>query len=254
MTQTKLPFGVIVQPFVDNVDGEFEMPVVETEAEGPLRCSACGAYINLGMTFTDNGSVLNCNLCGEATKIQVNQYKSPDSQEMSYGSYEFRVGGQYIYKSPRSPTFTFIIDVSHESLSSGLFEQVIELIQVTLDSMPNSQNTHISIITVDTQVHLYQVSNDINKEPSILTMCEQDYSFLPYPSENFMLNLVDDREKIDRLLESLVRIHVKENDKGKAPGLCLTGAMQVAMELMLESGGRMLTFYSRLDNFGPGAH
>jgi len=67
-----------------------------------------------------------------------------------------------------------------------------------------------------------------------------------------MLNLQSDREKINFLLERLTEIHKFEEAKLKIAALNLTSAFSIAYELLENSGGRILAFYSRIENCGPG--
>lgn len=66
-----------------------------------------------------------------------------------------------------------------------------------------------------------------------------------------MLNLESDREKIDILLSSLPQIHTSEDAKMKPAVLNLGCAYQMTLELLDKSGGRVLTFSSRIENIGP---
>jgi hypothetical protein len=74
--------------------------------------------------------------------------------------YEFEVGGRYIYHTMRQPTFVFLIDSTTESFSTGLFSSAINAIKASLDSMPNAENTNISILTVDCTVQCYYMATE----------------------------------------------------------------------------------------------
>lgn len=72
------------------------------------------------------------------------------------------------------------------------------------------------------------------------------------PNAKLMLNLASDREKINVLLERLHEIHTIEEARHKIAALNLSSAFAVAYELLEKNGGRVLTFYSRIENCGPG--
>lgn len=50
-----------------------------------------------------------------------------------YGAYEFKAPSTYGVRKPLMPTYVFAIDVSHLALNTGLFQQVIQSIKMTLD-------------------------------------------------------------------------------------------------------------------------
>jgi hypothetical protein len=84
--------------------------------------------------------------------------------------------------------------------------------------------------------------------------CELDEPFIPVPFSEIMLNLESDRTKIDILLEKLSEIHYEEEAKQKPAMLNLSAAFMSALELLSDTGGRVLAFTSRLDNCGPGVN
>jgi protein transport protein SEC24 len=117
--------------------------------------------VNPGFNFIEGGAQLVCNLCGQInpTAGSVYSYNTDKSSlpELHSGSYEFTVGGRYVYHPMRSPTYVFVIDSTIEAQSSGLFTSVLNSITSALDSIPNPVGTKIGIITVDTSVHCYNV-------------------------------------------------------------------------------------------------
>jgi hypothetical protein len=48
---------------------------------------------------------------------------------------------------------------------------------------------------------------DPNGEPTILWVGDVQDPFVPFPSEKLMLNLLNDREKIDIFLDKLLNFH-----------------------------------------------
>jgi hypothetical protein len=169
-----------------------------------------------------------------------------------YGAYEFEVCGKYIYYDVKNPIYVFILDVSAEAHSNKLFNQTLQLITNSLDSIPNPENTQICILTVDEYVQCYTVPDDLSRGPIVHQICDIHDPFLPVPVSHLMLNLESDREKINFLVERLGEIHKFEEAKLKIAALNLTSAFSIAYELLEDSGGRILTFYSRIENCGPG--
>ncbi len=92
----------------------------------------------------------------------------------------------------------------------------------------------------------------MEKGPIIYQVADKTDPFLPVPFEKLVLNLTQDREKIDFLLTKLLEIHTEENSKFKAPAFNLSSAFTIAYELLEKTGGRILAYYSRIENIGPG--
>jgi len=67
----------------------------------------------------------------------------------------------------KNPTYVFILDISAEAHSNKLFNQTLQLITNSLDSIPNPENTQICIITVDEYVQCYTVPNDLSRGPIV---------------------------------------------------------------------------------------
>lgn len=84
---------------------------------------------------------------------------------------------------------------------------------MTLDYFPNPENTTICFMTFDVNIHFYNMNTDPNGEPTILWVGDIIDPFIPLPKEKLMLNLVNDREKIDIFLDKLLNFHTIENKK-----------------------------------------
>ena len=255
---SKIPMGLIVQPLADIGEGEVELPTAEWATEGPVRWTICGGYVNPGTMFLENGTKAKCNFCGSIFPVSDTKYSFVTDKstipELYYGSYEFNVCGKYCYYDAVNPIYVFIIDVSNETSANSLFANTISIIQSTLDSMPNPLNTQICILWVDDHVHCYNVPKDLEREPIEYQIWDIHDPFLPIPISQLLLNLESDRERIDLLLEKLPEIHTIEEAKFKPASLNLTSAYMIAYEILEKTGGRIMTFYSRLDNVGPGVN
>ena len=60
-----IPFAILIQPMADICDGEEEIPICTSDAEGPFRCKGCGTYINPGFFYENGAQTLVCNICGK---------------------------------------------------------------------------------------------------------------------------------------------------------------------------------------------
>ena len=225
-----MPFGFLVQPFAEE-----EIPCVDYGEDGPFRCQRCKAYVNPNMVFKDGGMTAECNFCTFVNDVPVN-YQSALNEcgqrrdkeqrsELQLGAYEFKAPQSYCARKPLMPTYVFVIDVSQFSLPIGFFQQVVQSIKMSLDYLANPEHTQLCIITYDTNIHFYHLSQDVNGEPNILWVSDVQDPFVPLPKDKLMLNLANDRERIDIFLDKLLLIH---NTQDKPAFICTGAAIQAA--------------------------
>lgn len=106
-------------------------------------------------------------------------------------------------------------------------------------------------MTVDEYAQCYTIPEDLERGPIIHQICDTCDAFLPVPISEIMFNVASDREKIDLLLQKLPEMHTQEEAKSKTPFLNLSIGFALAYEILENSGGRILAFYSRIENIGP---
>lgn len=68
LTQTNIPFGLVISPMARIVKGEFEPPIVDMGEIGPVRCVRCKAYMCPFMQFIDAGRRFQCMFCKATTE------------------------------------------------------------------------------------------------------------------------------------------------------------------------------------------
>lgn len=85
--------------------------------------------------------------------------------------------------------------------------------------MPNPENTHIAVITIDNNVNCFEVKDN---RISIYTITDDKECFVPVPPSKLMLNLGSQRDKIDRLLDNLQEYHNEASSKVLDPLFCLS--------------------------------
>lgn len=107
---------------------------------------------------------------------------------------------------------------------------------MTLDYIPNAENTSICLITYDANIHFYNMNSDPNGEPTILWVGDVIDPFIPLPKEKLILKLVEDREKIDIFLDKLLNYHTMENKKSQPPVTCTGAAISAAKQLLQDEG------------------
>jgi hypothetical protein len=68
-------------------------------------------------------------------------------------------------------------------------------------------------VTFDQSMQFYHLPIDPNAEPSVFWVSDVDDPFVPFPREGLMVNVKDDRERIDAFLEKLVALYYTEARK-----------------------------------------
>lgn len=88
-----------------------------------------------------------------------------------------------------SPAYIFLIDVSLSSYQTGYLACVLEIIKDLMvnPKFENPDRTKVAIITYDTSVHYYRISEDIS-QPLMLCVSSQEM-FLPAPVK--FLNVIN---------------------------------------------------------------
>jgi hypothetical protein len=68
-----------------------------------------------------------------------------------------------------------------------------------------------------------------------------------------MLNLKDDKERIDLFLDKLISLYYVEQRKNQPVETCLGPAMKAGLELLKDSGGKVISFSSHISQSGAGS-
>ncbi|KAI6243881.1 hypothetical protein M3Y99_00054500 [Aphelenchoides fujianensis] len=123
-----------ITPFAELNPREFPPPVIDLGEMGPVRCQRCKAYISPFMEFLDGGRKFRCPFCQTNTTIEDVYFAHLDHNgrrtdiqnrpELYLGSYEL-VGTKHYCKNnvpPKEPAFVFLLDVSYNSVRSGLLD------------------------------------------------------------------------------------------------------------------------------------
>lgn len=94
---TKIPLGLIIQPFATSPQNE--VPLVDFGTFGPLRCNRCRAYVNPHVQFIKGGRYYVCNLCDMSNEVPDEYYANLDMSgkridfdlrpELKYGTVDF---------------------------------------------------------------------------------------------------------------------------------------------------------------------
>mmetsp|Transcript_19420 Transcript_19420/g.29838 ORF Transcript_19420/g.29838 Transcript_19420/m.29838 type:complete len:271 (+) Transcript_19420:785-1597(+) len=234
----------------------------------PLRCSKCLAYINLHSRFTDGGTKVACNLCGNVSlvppelqgPINIDNGSRQDTDlnpQYSSGTFEFKLWDSTCfpeeYKSSVSqPHFVFCIDIGPQAIMNGFFYTTITTIKSCLDYFPYPASTNLTLMTYDSALQFYVMPQDETKEPSIFIVTDVEDPFVPYPLEKLMLNVELDRERISALLDKLIEMYYTESRKIMQIQTCQGAAIHAATQMLQETGGRVVSFMTTPCSAGAG--
>ena len=249
---TKMPFGLVCQPMAET---GVELPVVNFGTVGVVRCKDCRTYINPFAAFTNGGSHWRCNICGVVNEVP-SAYFSPldasgrrldalDRPELSQCSFEVVAPAEYLMRSPMPPTIVFLVDVSQAALQSGMLGVVAGAIKSTLDYLPGGKRTKIGFLTFDQTIHFYSLRPTGGVHMMVLP--DLDDPFLPAPND-LLVDLDTCRPQVEQLLDALPTMHARN----ASPESALGQAMEAALMLMNDVGGKLLTFLALLPSVGPG--
>jgi len=142
----------------------------------------------------------------------------------------------------------FAIDVSFQSIQSGMVATAARTILSTLDSIPNYDNrTKIGFITYDSTLHFYNLNSNLT-EPQMLVVSDLDDIFIPAP-DDLLVNLTESRSVIESFLNKLGNLHKTTQNVSSA----LPAALSAANKILAPIGGMIAIFQSNIPNCGKNA-
>ncbi|EDV22255.1 uncharacterized protein TRIADDRAFT_29202 [Trichoplax adhaerens] len=194
MKDTKLPLSVCIQP-LNKIPPQDQLPIVNTLPHGPVRCNRCRAYMNPFMYFINNGQRFLCNLCNGHTDVPQEYFCNVDHRgiradkdmrpELNFPSYEFIVNQDYCRnnKFPETPAYVFVIDVSYNSIQSGMVNLLCRSLLPLLDNLPrvdgaDDSDIRVGIITYDKSIQFYNLKDSL-VTPQMLVVADTEDVFIP---------------------------------------------------------------------------
>ncbi|XP_061398381.1 protein transport protein Sec24C isoform X2 [Musca vetustissima] len=256
---TALPFSLIVSPYARIAEGEYEPPIVNFGELGPIRCNRCKAYMSPNMQFVDAGRRFQCLMCKGSTEVpteyfqhldhtgqRVDKYERP---ELVLGTYEFLATKDYCRNNtpPEIPAFIFVIDVSYNTIKSGLVHLLCSQIKNILKHLPVDQGQdkskmRVGFITYNSTVHFYNIKSSL-AQPQMMVVGDVHDMFMPL-LDGFLCNPEESEAVIDALMEQIPKMFVDT----KETETILYPAIQAGLEALKASNcaGKLLVFNSTL--------
>ncbi|KAF9158383.1 COPII coat Sec23p-Sfb3p heterodimer component [Actinomortierella ambigua] len=261
LSTSQLPMGLIIQPLAQLRPDEAPIETVDFGEAGPARCRRCKAYINPYMIFTDGGRRFVCNMCLFENEIDPNYFCNLDMNgrrcdldqrpELRNGTIEFAVPKEYWSKTPMAAAYVFAIDVSWNSIQSGMLSQTVQGIKEAIwDENGQSRlapGVQIGILTYDKNVHFYNLSASL-EQAQMMVVPDVNDVFVPL-SDGFLVNPETSQQVVGSLLDTLPQLFAE--NKTTEP---VIGAVVQAVRMALENrGGKLILFQTALPTYGPGA-
>ncbi|KAI8911354.1 Sec23/Sec24 trunk domain-containing protein [Powellomyces hirtus] len=255
---TSIPLGLIVQPLAELAPDEEPIELVDFGEKGPVRCTRCKAYVNPYFLWTDGGRKFVCNLCSIENEVPPEYFMNLDMSgrrmdlmrrpELRKGTIDFAAPKGYCQRDPKPASYVIAIDVTWNSIQSGLLKQVVEGIRELLYTGPKSipAGTKIGFITFDKAVHFYNLSPGLD-QPQMLIVSDIGDMFVPL-NAGFLVDPHESRAVIENLLDTLTTIF--EGNRTHEPAL--GAAVQAAHAALKGTGGKISVFHTMLPTFGPG--
>ncbi|VDO03169.1 unnamed protein product [Rodentolepis nana] len=246
-SKCRLPFGLLAHPFRDVKD----LPVIQTTTI--VRCRSCRLYINPFVKFIDNGRRWRCPVCMLSNSVPDDFFYDPTTKtygdparrpEIRNATLEFIAPSDYMVRPPQAATYLFCLEVSRIAVTSGYLELVCNMIADNLEKIPGDSRRQIAILTYDSGVQFYVFKGKKMK----MVIC-QDLSEVFLPDLDGMVNRISDcAESIIELLRQIPEQFANTQDTSN----CLGFALQTALKLIGNTGGRLSVFNVSIPNVGPG--
>jgi protein transport protein SEC24 len=221
------------------------------------------------MVFIDSGKRFQCPFCEDITPVPQEYFNHLDHMgrrvdtyeraELCCGSYEFVATKDYCREQtlPMPPAFIFMIDVSVNSVRSGLLHVLCPYIKnVILPNLPkDSHNStelspiRVGFVTYDKDLHFYNLKSSL-LSPQMMIVSDVDEVFVPI-LDGFLVNVHESRAVIDSLLDTLPSMF-QEN---KETDLLLGPVIEAGVEALraAKCAGKLFIFHTNLPNaLAPG--
>ena len=268
LIETNLLFGICVQPFAEIPDYEEVIPKVQT-GDNIFRCKQCKSYINnkYNISYSNqNKQIAICNLCHYENELDINnkgiksEYLSSDYSncpELTKPTVDFIAPASFKSSKAFVPHYLFMIDISEYSYQLGLPAYIINSIQTNLELIHNAENSYVGFSLYDHKnIYFFYVEKE---DVRLTIMGDIIDPFCPISLKKLYLKVVEDKEKIEKLIEKL-NFFIEEKNKNiseskvKRQTSTITGAaIKAGVESLLENGGRVMVFTPNPCNHGYGA-
>jgi len=278
-TSSRIPLGIVVQPFAEGISVPLiaAAPLPEGEGEGsdPLvRCNRCRAYVNVFCRFGRGGRSWECNICGMENEVPSWYFCHLDASgrrtdrairpELCHGSVDWVLPNQAaaasLYhhqlagstqktRAPAQPNLLFLVDCSRAAVQCGAFQAALQAIGEQLQGSASSLHYYgkMALLLFDRSVSLFDLRPS---EPQLLVMGDVVDPFLPLHGDGLFCDFRREgvQQKVLTLLGRLPQLFAET----RTVDSCLGAALSLALQALSSTGGRIVLFQSSLCSVGPG--
>lgn len=260
LKNSHIPLALTISPFAKLQPEESPPPIVDLGELGPVRCKRCKAYMNPYMLFIDGGRRFQCVFCGAATDVP-NEYFAHldhtgrrtdcyDRPELCLGSYEMVATKDYCKNSvlPKAPAFIFMIDVSYNSVKSGLVhlicERLKEEILINLPKEVGAEESEIRVgfVTYAKEIHFYNVKGSL-AQPQMLVVSDLEDVFVPL-LDGFLVTLAESEAVIDSLLSQIPQMFAESRETEIVLGPVIQAGLDALKSA--DRAGKLYIFHTSL--------
>ncbi len=249
LNKIRLPLGILIHPFKDLES----LKVVQSSII--VRCRNCRSYINPFVHFIDN-TKWRCNLCYSINDLPdeflfdpvTRSYGDPSKRpEINSSTIEFIAPAEYTLRPPPPAMYLYLLDVSHNAITTGYLQSFCETMLENLDKIPGDSRTQIGFITYNSSLHFYNLCDSLS-QPRMMIYPDLEDLTLPLP-DNLMINLSENKESVLLFLQTLPSLFADTYETDSALGTALNAGFQ----LLKQTGGRLTIMQTCLPNIGVGS-
>ncbi|XP_014215560.1 protein transport protein Sec24C-like [Copidosoma floridanum] len=257
--QTQIPFALILSPMAQVEEGEYEPPIVDMGELGPVRCNRCKAYMSPFMQFIDAGRRFQCLFCKATTEVPTEYFQHLDHTgqrmdryerpELILGTYEFTTTQDYCKNNtlPKPPAIIFIIDVSYNTMKSGLVKLLCAQMKKIIRNLPvdagqTKSNMKVGFITYSNTVQFYNIKSSL-AQPQMMVVGDVHDVFMPL-LDGFLCDPEESEAMIDSLMTHIPIAYAETRETE----IILAPAIQAGLEALKasECSGKLMVFHSSL--------
>jgi len=264
--KASLIIGAVVQPFATAKEAERAQHII---SHTPIRCSRCSAYVNSHTKWLKSDRSFKCNFCYEVNdapnltdfegrQISYNQFRIEAKKKLNYGLVEYIATSNYLKTDLNSelvqvrPSILFAIDVSYQSIYSGLLQSLVitlrDILEELREDLESWGTLQCGAVTYDDTLHFHDYSSG-----SLFIVPNVDDPFSPLPSDCLLFELQNDKsyEAFLRFLEGLSDLF-QDNGNWPEQKHCVGAVMKVGCDVLSRMGGKVIVFQTGMPSVGIG--
>jgi len=194
----------------------------------------------------------------QGRQIRYHQYRKEAQVELNHGLVEYIATMNYLKTDLNHelvqvrPSILFAVDVSYQSIYSGLLQSLIISIRDILaelrEDLESWGTLQFGAVTYDDTLHFHDYNSG-----SLFVVSDVDDPFSPLPSDCLLFELQDD-ESYEAFLRFLAGLSDLFQVNGNWPGQkhCVGAVMKVGCDVLSRIGGKVIVFQTGMPSVGIG--